>query len=758
MNSALNLHLNGIIMTSINLTNCEREPIHIPGSIQSHGFLVAMSHELKVTYCSENISLYAPVSAASLLGTPVYFLETVILKKMIGFTAHLINIAQNPDGFRTINPFPVEIAGNQFNLIIAAANDQYLLEFEPAASDLEPDLQQAIGSTLSEILTDTNLANLLDKIAQQVRKLIGYDRVMVYKFHDDGHGEVAAEARNEELAPWLGLHYPASDIPQQARNLYKLNLVRLIADVAAVPSPILTYEELNEIPLDLTHSSLRAVSPIHIQYLKNMGVASSFSVSLIHKGELWGLVACHNYTPRYIHYKQREVAKLIGQVLSSALSFRQQEEDQHKSNRLKGAVEALTRQLTRYNNIEDALFKHDITLLQAVDAGGAVLAYDNHFYHVGTTPDDTFLAGFVSWLQDNIQEAFYASDHLSEEYPQALTQTATASGILTCRLSRELKEYMIWFRPEVAAVIKWAGNPDKTVNITEKGLLHISPRTSFDIWNETVRHTSIPWTNEDYSSALQLKDEVAFAISRKATEIRVLNDKLKEAYDELDAFSYTISHDLKNPLTTIKSYSQLLKRSAKLEPREQSMLEGILTSANRMQSMIEEVLHYSKAGQIKAKHRFVDMALLLDDLKQQLLIAHEPLQLTINISQAPPIYGDETMIQQVFANLMGNAVKYSSKIEFPTITIKGEQLADQVRYQVTDNGIGIKLHDLEKIFDLFKRSDDVDAYEGSGVGLAIVKKIMEKHSGRIWVESQPGAGSTFHVAFQTAQQEIAYRS
>jgi chemotaxis family two-component system sensor kinase Cph1 len=742
-------------MNPIDLTNCDREPIHIPGNIQPHGFLIALNHDFKITYCSENIANFTQVNAVTLLGTPVYFLETVVLKKKEGFIANLIYIAQTEEGFRPVNPYAVTIGDNNFNLIICASADQYMLELEPVASDLGADLQQAIGSTLSEILADANLSRLLNKTAQQVRKLIGYDRVMVYKFHDDGHGEVVAESKNEELDPWLGLHYPASDIPQQARELYKRNLVRLIADVESVPSAILTYKELNKIPLDLSNSSLRAVSPIHIQYLKNMGVASSFSVSLIHQGELWGLIACHNYTPRYIHYKQREAAKLIGQVLSSALSFRQQEEDQHKNHRLKNAIEDLTRHLLRYNNIEDALFKHEVTLLHAVDAGGALLAYDNHFYHAGQTPDDAFLSGFVDWLQDNVHEAIYATWRLSEEYPPAAEHRATASGVLVCRLSRELKEYLIWFRPEVTTTVNWAGNPEKPVEVTETGLFNISPRKSFETWTQTVQLTSAPWTNEDFHSALQLKEEVAFAISRKATEIRLLNDKLKEAYDELDAFSYTISHDLKNPLTTIKSYSQLLKRSLKLAPREQSMLDGILTGANRMQAMIEEVLHYSKAGQIKAKPRFVDMTDMLTDLKEQLLIAHEHLPLTIDIGPTPPVYGDETMIQQVFSNLMGNAVKYSSKTASPMIAISGELLENQIRYKVTDNGIGIKLHDREKIFELFTRSDDADAYEGSGVGLAIVKKIMEKHTGRIWVESELGIGSTFHVAFQSDQKDFA---
>jgi chemotaxis family two-component system sensor kinase Cph1 len=191
-------------------------------------------------------------------------------------------------------------------MILSTAGELFLAEFERSSSDLEEDLQQIMGSTLSLMLGDANLSRLLDKTAEQIKKIIHYDRVMVYKFHEDGHGEVVAEAKNADLSPLMGLHYPASDIPKQARELYKLNLTRLIADVNAQASDILTFEDG---ALDLTNSSVRAVSPIHIQYLKNMGVASSFSVSLIHNGDLWGLVACHNYTPRFINYRQRDAAR-----------------------------------------------------------------------------------------------------------------------------------------------------------------------------------------------------------------------------------------------------------------------------------------------------------------------------------------------------------------------------------------------------------------------------------------------------------------
>lgn len=738
-------------MNQIDLSNCDREPIHIPGKIQSHGFLISISKDFRINYCSENIKEFTDIDASKLLSEPVEYLETVVLNKMAGFIASLIDIAHTEDGFRPVNPYPVAVGNGHFNLIICDSADQYLLEFEPAGSDLEPAIDQSLGRTLSVILSDSKLPGLLEKTARHVRSLIDYDRVMVYKFHDDGHGEVVAESKSDDLDPWLGLHYPATDIPQQARELYKHNLVRLIADVHSVPSNILTHAEFSGQPLDLTTSTLRAVSPIHIQYLKNMGVASSFSVSLIHEGELWGLIACHNYTPRYIHYKQREASKLIGQVLSSALSFLEQEEGRLKNHQLSRAVEELTRYLLRYNNLEDALFNHDVTLLDAVDAAGVVLSYDNRFYKKGITPEDRFLKPLLEWLAENVQESIYSTNRLPSEYLPAEECKASASGILACRLSRELNEYIIWFKPELITTVSWAGDPDKPFEIAERGINNISPRKSFETWTETVRSTSAQWTSADRQSALEIKEEVAFAISRKANEIRLLNERLKEAYDELDAFSYTISHDLKSPLTTIKSYSQLLRRSVKLEARDQTMIDGILNGADKMHSMIEEVLHYSKAGQLKTQRAAVDMTSVLSDLKEQLLVANADASVVIELGSCPPLYGDETMIRQVFSNLLGNAVKYSSKSESPRVSVYGERIGNEIHYRVEDNGIGIGIHDQKKIFNLFTRSSEVGAYEGSGVGLAIVKKIMEKHGGRIWVESEPGIGSAFTVAFNMSQ-------
>ncbi|RYY36819.1 MAG: GAF domain-containing protein [Sphingobacteriaceae bacterium] len=739
-------------MQQADLTNCENEPIRIPGKVQSHGFLIAIDNTLQIRFCSENTAEFLGASASVLLGKQVSILDdfTDEGEYLGGIISQAIQYSKR-DASNQLNTYQSIIKTKPFNVIINRSGDYFLIEFEPQQSNLDADLQQMVGRSLSEILADKQLDKLLTNTAEQVRRIINYDRVMVYKFHADGHGEVVAETKNDDLKPWMGLHYPASDIPQQARELYKHNLVRLIADVHSEPSPILTnIDGQAGTSLDLTTSTLRAVSPLHIQYLKNMGVASSFSVSILDQGKLWGLIACHNYTPHFINHQQRESAKLVGQVLSSAISFRQQEEDQHKTIRSRGVVEQLTRYLLRNIPVEEALLKQDVTFGEAIDCTGAALYFENQLYTLGTVPDNGFIKNLIIWLAENMEGNTFATTNLSALFPEAGKHIATASGLLACRLSRELDEYMLWFRPEVITHVTWAGNPEKNIETDANGMKFISPRNSFEAWSQDVKNTSAPWQKHDTDIAVLLKDEVNYSISRKATELRVLNEKLREAYEELDTFSYTISHDLKNPLTAIKSYSQLINTRFELDPQVKSMMDRIEGNVFKMQDMIEEVLNYSRIGQTKLKIKAINMQKLLDELRRDLLIASNNPEINLKINNTPEIHGDETMILQVFSNLVGNAVKYSGKADKPLITVDGKALNEHtIQYAITDNGIGIDKTEQEQIFELFSRSRNASSFEGSGVGLAIVKRILNKHHGRVWVESEPGQGATFYVSFRT---------
>lgn len=388
---------------SVDLTNCDKEPIHIPGKIQSHGFLVAVDkNSLSITYISENAGVFLAAQATSLLNKPLPVLNHFIKQQDPAFNIEdLLKLGIIRKSFDAISPHPVEINGLPFYLIISSSKSDWLIEFEPVT--LQFDIQSSIGRSASSMLQGKNVSALLKGAALEVKKLINYDRIMIYKFLDDGHGEVVAEEKEADLEPFFGLHYPASDIPKQARELYKLNLTRLIANVNVPDSPILTFKE-NE-ALDLTNGSLRAVSPIHIQYLKNMGVHSSFSISLISHGELWGLIACHNYSPKFIDYKAREGAKLIGQILSSALEYRQEEEDAEVIEQFKSTANVLVEHLNRDKYLVEAITGHKRTILDATKASGVAIIFENELKTIGNVPSEEEILELSEWLKTTNDES-----------------------------------------------------------------------------------------------------------------------------------------------------------------------------------------------------------------------------------------------------------------------------------------------------------------------------------------------------------------
>ncbi|WP_285008457.1 ATP-binding protein [Pedobacter faecalis] len=739
---------------TVDLTNCDREPIHIPGKVQSHGCLIAVDGESHlITYASENVQTYLNVSAKDLLGKHIGELSGSFSQgsQEVDFPA-LIKIGRTQQSFDAVNPYRLLVNGEAAYLVIHQSATDFVLEFEPAT--LEYDIQNVIGRSVSEILANKTLAGLLHNAAREVKNIIEYDRVMIYKFQEDGHGEVVAEVKNDDLEPFFGLHYPASDIPKQARELYKLNYTRIIADVNAEASPILTFEPNK--PLDLTHSCLRAVSPVHIQYLKNMGVASSFSISLISNGELWGLIACHSYSPKFIDYKAREGAKLIGQILSSALEYREMEEETERDNVLKEAVQEIGSYLEKDADLIAALTKYKYNLQQVTHASGVAILFEDEMHTLGETPSEEDLKDIFKWLKRNMSESIYHTSQFPEVYTPAKKYADTASGIFACMLSRELGELIVWFKPEQIRTINWAGNPEKPMEPAQDtdpnapaGLMMLSPRNSFESWAQIVKNTSARWSQIEISTVLKLRERIITTINQRANEIRQLNERLKLAYDELDTFSYTISHDLRTPLTSIKSYTELfLAQHKDLDERGKSLLNRVVAGADKMGFLINEILKLARVGRSEIDFVQIDMPKLLSEISTEVISALKAEHVKIEFGDCPDLEGDHTLISQVFSNLIGNAVKYSQRSEAPVVRVEAQTDKDQIVYNIKDNGIGIDVNYHDKVFELFKRMENVRDYEGTGVGLAIVKRIIEKHNGRIWFESELGVGTTFYVAFK----------
>lgn len=743
-------------VANVDLSNCDREPIHILGQIQSYGYLLAIHpNTYAIVHASENIAELIGLPATQVLGQS---LKSVIAKTDIP-AGRLMALLQEDDpngSWETLNPYRMTVNGQALNLIIHQHKGLIVLEWEPATDNYDADSkdtvqnQRLIAESLTEVQASQTLTELLQNTARRVKAITGFDRVMVYRFNADWHGQVVAEEKEPHLEPFLGLHYPASDIPKQARELYKVNLVRLIADVTSQPSRILSQPDWpDDKPLDLTHSVLRAVSPVHIEYLKNMEVQASMSISLLYQDELWGLISCHNTTPRFVDYPARRAAKFVSQLLSVALEFRKDKEDTAAQLLYQQAGQRLHEQLLLSDTIVRAITQFPTTALDVTSAPGAALLFDGKLYRLGQTPDEPAIRAMADWMSTTHTTTFLETSQLPNLYPPAEGFRAVGAGLLAIVLSRELNEYLFWFKPERIREVSWAGNPSKPVSFNEHGVGKISPRTSFAAWTEMVHNTSAPWSKAEVSAAVKLRDDALQIVNKQASEIRMLNQQLKLAYEELDAFSYTVSHDLRTPLSSIRCYSEILleEYGKDLVPDAHSLLNKVIDSTDKMRRLIRHILYYSRMGRSELDTQPIDMNKLLNDVREDIMVAAQGRSLRLEIGDTPSIYADPLMALQLFTNLLGNAAKYTNLSADGLVKVSGYQKDTEVIYSVEDNGIGFDMKQADRMFDLFKRLENARNFEGTGVGLTIVKRILDRHQGKIWFQSTPNKGTIFFVSF-----------
>lgn len=751
-------------LPAVDLTNCEREPIHIPGSIQPHGLLLALSMPAwTIVQVSANSEALLGMSPSQLLGTSILSLCPEPIRP--SFAQMLASAATN---YNTPLQIPIVVNGTllYFDGLLHRQPALLLLELENPRADSTPqpasllqphvyDSYRLLRRAMEQMQQTTTLADAATVLAQEVRHFTGFDRVMVYRFHPDDHGEVIAEAAAEELEPFLGLHYPASDIPPQARRLYQLNWLRLIADIDYQPAPLVPQANpLTGEPLDLSHSSLRSVSPIHIQYLKNMGVGASMSISLLKEGNLWGLIACHHQTTKFIPFHVRAACEALGTVMSIQLMTKQQSDVVVDLN---ARLESQTRLLQAVNEqgLAVGLTQGD-ELLKLTAANGAAVVVDADIYTVGQVPERMEIISLLPWLRDQFRqqapEKLYHTYQLPTVLPLAANVSKVASGLLAVEISATRQLYLLFFRPEVVQTVNWAGNPNKPVEISADGMAQLSPRRSFDLWRETVYQQAIPWSDADLEQAQALHQAIGRYIIQRADELAVVNQQLEARNTELDSFAYVASHDLKEPLRGIYGHAFFLEeqKNDQLDEESKERISGMMRLTRRMDELLNALLQYSRLGRSALDSEPVDLNQVVSDTREML---HTRLHnVAVRIPQPlPTVQGDYIMLSEVFANLIANATKYNDKAA-PWIEIGYTADQDAVRYYVRDNGIGIDERHFDRIFDIFRRLHGRTEFGGgSGAGLAIVKKIIERHGGKIWVESVIGEGTTFYFTLQAGR-------
>ncbi len=727
------------------LSACEREPIQIPGSIQSHGALLALADPGGgIRYASENTAGLIGYGYERLTGRPPGDVFGASARALID---RLRQTRQSQPAYMDT----VDTAnGRAFHLLAHYHGGHHILELEPADSDPPVSLHflyDLMTTFMERLRPITDPTQAMALAAREIRRATAFDRVLIYRFDDNWNGHVLAEDRDPDMPSYDDLWFPASDIPRQARELYRLNRVRLVADASAAPSSLLADPITGGNPLDLTYASLRSISPAHCEYLRNMGVRASMSASILRRDRrLWGLISCHHRTPRRAGYQVRAACDFLAQALSVHLEALEQHEELTGRIRLKSATTDLLAEMAKEEKFIDGLRKNGSRLLQFVPAPGAAVIYEGTSTLIGETPSEEVIARLVDELLVRGREGVFHTECLREKFPHLDAFRNCPPGVLAVSLSELHRSYVIWFRPEVITTVRWGGDPRKPAEPEPGGQgMRIDPRKSFEAWKETVRGRSRRWSAAEVEAAHDLRSAILTIVLRRAEELADLSEELQRSNRELEAFSYSVSHDLRAPFRHIVGYAQLLRDSnaGRLDSRDQRYLEKIADSAQFAGTLVDNLLHFSQIGRTALRMRRVETNLLVEEVRRDAVIHLDSRRIIWRIEPMPNVLADPILLRLVWQNLMENALKYTRTREETRIEIGAEVREKETHFFIRDNGVGFDNAYRDKLFGIFQRLHRMEDYEGTGIGLANVRRIVARHGGRTWAEGEIDRGATF---------------
>ena len=774
------------------LTNCDREPISFPGKIQPHGVLLVLSpNTLEILQASENVEAFTGTALTELLNQP---LSRAIGEKQTHIVKQALQTIQDSDqseskhlglfGFGAEQQATASPDTARCRSFLHASRDVVILELvcEPVA-EAEPlpaleELQATLQEQVSQFAQAENLSALAQQIVRLVSNLTGFDRVMFYQFASDYSGRVIAEQMSPALADsFLGLRYPATDIPAQARELYLRNWSRAIPNAGYSPVSLIPERHpINQRPVDLSRVGLRSVSPMHTEYLQNMGVSASMSISLVVEDRLWGLIACHHSEPKQVSFEVRNTCEFLGQVASLEI-FRQQMLIEKRYLADVRSIQAHIRQTLGRSHQREAigtvLKQHQQELLTLVRANGAAIVLGDQLTLIGQTPTAERIWSLIAWLSRKRQDIYYTHS-LSQEFAAFESEQECACGLLVISIFLAQSSYhVLWFRPELVQSVDWAGQPSKPATIAEDGTLYLTPRQSFERWKEAVHGQSLTWQSNEIGAAQELRSTLLLAaLQFSQTALKKAASEAQIANKAKSQFLAKMSHELRTPLNAILGFSQLLHYHETLSAEQRDRLDIINRSGEHLLSLINDILETSRieAGQLRLNENCFDLHRFIASVRDMLTLRASNKNLFLSVEQPPElpryVWGDESKLRQIVTNLVGNAIKFTDKgsvllavsylpdARLPNDADKGNADTACIQFKVSDTGIGIKAENFDTIFEPFRQAEiSRQPYEGTGLGLSISRQNARLMGGDIRIKSQVNQGSTF-----TCQVRLGLRS
>ena len=694
----------------VDLLNCADEPIHIPGAIQPHGALLFFTSEGALEGWSANASTL--LGLALELGAP--YASLALPPPALELLVDYIGPGEPEVSPSTV---PVSVGGAEFDCIVHAAFGRVVAEFErrDVAADEVAQFALKAHASIDRLRRQKTIEGLLSIAVEQIREFTGFDRVMAYRFRPDDSGDVVAEARRDSLVPYLGQRYPASDIPAQARRLYVLNTLRSIIDVNDTMVPLLGAP--GALPLDMSHAVLRSVSPVHIEYLKNMGVGASMSVSIVINGRLWGLIACHHMSRKLVPYSIRMAADVLAQVMTSTIHSIESRLETQMVERAASTRTKLVEDLLIEDDPLETFGRFADAVLAATEAQAQVTSYYHKVQVRGDVPLDLAEA-IVASLPEGAHDLVVREK--LDDWPESIRgRLGKWVGLLALPFDPAANGWNVLLRIEQIEQVAWGGRPEKTTTFGPLGE-RLTPRGSFDAWYETVRGHAHPWESIILANSRLTLAELVRVMTARRTQTEATRAQLLAM----------LGHDLRDPLHSINMAGMVLEKGNS----QPTLGKRIQSSTSRMQRMITQVLDMSRIDGglgLGVTLEPINLTTLVEDLIDEARLAYPTIPFQLACDEQAVVNADSGRMGQVLSNLLSNARHHgeAGKPVRVCVRVQGKEAV----VEVSNAGAPIAPELVATLFNPFKRAslNNPRNRTGMGLGLYIAQQIVREHQGEI---------------------------